>query len=331
MKKIFAVFFTVFALVVLAACGGKKEFAVDGEFTAFEHSVHGDAQMVTSVTVKIEKGKIVSYFIDARQAKKVVTPAEGETPEKVDYVWNEKTKKELGPDYGMKGVGPEFKFENGEWVAVEGGKSKTEWDDQAKAIEAAWLKNGVDSLHLTDGRIDNVATVTIKDGGYIKLAKEAVENAKAGKFQAYLCVGTDLYFATAVVTPKGKIESLVIDTRQMNKTATATEGKFVWNEKTKQELGAEYGMKDVGPEYKFENGEWALVEGGKSKTEWNDQVKVISDYIVKNGYVAFKSIGGRGVSLDGTKLVDNTASVTIKTDNYYKVLADLFTQAKLAE
>ena len=36
-----------------------------------------------------------------------------------------------------------------------------------------------------DQRIDNVAGVTLKDGGYTKLAKEAVANAKAGKFVAF--------------------------------------------------------------------------------------------------------------------------------------------------
>ena len=67
---------------------------------------------------------------------------------------------------------------------------------------------------------------------------------------------------------------------------------------------------------------------GKCDTEWNDQVAVISNYILDNGYVELKSIAGRGVSLDGTSLVDGTSSVTIKTRLYFTLLKDLF--AKVA-
>ena len=69
MKKIFALLFAAVAVLSLAACS-EKEFKVDGEFTAFEPGVNGNAQMVTTVTVKIEKGKIVSYYIDALQGKR---------------------------------------------------------------------------------------------------------------------------------------------------------------------------------------------------------------------------------------------------------------------
>ena len=49
---------------------------------------------------------------------------------------------------------------------------------------------------------------------------------------------------------------------------------------------------------------------------------------MENGYVALKSVNGRGVSLDGTSLVDGTSSVTIITDSYFTLVKDLF--AKVA-
>lgn len=316
MKKVFALLFAAVAVLSLAACS-EKEFKVDGEFTAFEPGVNGNAQMVTTVTVKVEKGKIISYNIDARQGKR--TEVAGD-PVTYTFTWNEKTKKELGADYAMKDVGPGYKLVDGAWV-VEG-KSQKEWFEQAALIEAKWLADGVDSVTTLEDRIDNVAGVTIKDGSYIKLAKEAVELAKAGKFQTIFTSGTDLYFASMVVDSKGKVSELVINTLQ----SKIVENVLVWNEKSKQELGAEYGMKDVGPGYKFEAGAW--VADGKCATEWNDQVAVISNYILDNGYVELKSIAGRGVSLDGTSLVDGTSSVTIKTDSYFTLLKDLF--AKVA-
>lgn len=316
MKKVFALLFAAVAVLSLAACS-EKEFKVDGEFTAFEPGVNGNAQMVTTVTVKVEKGKIISYNIDARQGKR--TEVAGD-PVTYTFTWNEKTKKELGADYAMKDVGPGYKLVDGAWV-VEG-KSQKEWFEQAALIEAKWLADGVDSVTTLEDRIDNVAGVTIKDGSYIKLAKEAVELAKAGKFQTIFTSGTDLYFASMVVDSKGKVSELVINTLQ----SKIVENVLVWNEKSKQELGAEYGMKDVGPGYKFEAGAWVV--DGKCDTEWNDQVAVISNYILDNGYVELKSIAGRGVSLDGTSLVDGTSSVTIKTDSYFTLLKDLF--AKVA-
>lgn len=312
MKKVFALLFAALAVLSLAACG-EKEFKVDGEFTAFEPSVNANAQQVSSVTVKVEKGKIVSYYIDVRQGKR--TEVAGD-PVTYTFTWNEKTKKELGNEYGMKGVGPGYKLENGKWVVD--GKSQKEWFEQAALIEAKWLADGVDSVTTLDDRIDNVAGVTVKDGSYIKLAKEAVELAKAGKFQAILTSGKDLYFASMNVDSKGKVTNLVIDTLQ----STTPDNVLVWNAKSKQELGAEYGMKGVGPGYKFEAGAWVV--DGKSKTEWNDQVAVISKYILDNGYVALKSVQGRGVSLDGTSLVDGTSSVTIQTNNYFDLLKALF-------
>ena len=207
---------------------------------------------------------------------------------------------------------------------VANGGAIAEWDVQAERIEAFWLENGVDSVTVKDGVIDNVTGVTIKDGGYLALAKEAVELAKEGKFQAIYCSGTDLYSAHMVVTPKGKVESLMLDTLQMNRAST-TSGTFQWNAKTKQELGDAYGMKGSGDGFKFENGAWVQTTGTKATHEWFEQANTITDWIIANGYdSALKSVGERGVSLNGTSLVDGTSAVTIKTDGYFTVLKSLF-------
>lgn len=300
MRKVLMLFFVAFAAFTLFGCNS-SEYKVDGEFLAYEVSVHGDAPMVTTVSVTIEDGEIAGYYIDARQGKRTLNEETGV----YSWTWNEKTKKELGDAYNM----------------VTFGGAIAEWYVQAELIEAYWLENGVDSIIVKDGVIDNVTGVTIKDGGYIALAKEALELAKAGKFQSVYCSGTDLYIAEMTVS-KGKIETLVLDTLQS--TRNTTTGSFEWNPNTKQELGSAYGMKGSGGGYKFENGAW--VSSGTTAThEWFEQANIITDWIIANGYdSALKSIGGRGVSLNGTSLVDGTSAVTIRTDGYFTVLKSLF-------
>ena len=301
MRKVLMLFFVAFAAFTLFGCNS-SEYKVDGEFMAYEVSVHQNAQMVTTVTVTIEDGEIAGYYIDARQGKRTLD----ETAGTYSWAWNAKTKKELGDDYNM----------------VKFGGAISEWYVQAELIEAYWLENGVDSVTVdADNYIDNVTGVTIKDGGYIALAQEALELAKAGKFQAVYCSGTDLYIAEMTVS-KGKIETLVLDTLQS--TRNTTTGSFEWKPSTKQELGDAYGMKGSGGGYKLENGAWVST-GTKATHEWFEQANTITDWIIANGYdSALKSVGGRGVSLNGTSLVDGTSAVTILTDGYFTVLKSLF-------
>lgn len=316
MKKIFSTLFVVFALTLLVACGnGKKEFAHDGEFSAYEVSVHSNGPMVTSVTVTVEKGKITKYYIDARQGS---TVKEGEDITAV--AWNAKTKKELGNEYGMKGVGPKYELKDGAWIEVEGAKSEKEWFEQAELLEAKWLKDGVDSLTLTDGRIDNVAGVTLKDGGYIKLAKEAVANAKAGKvvvFKTSLTYGAADLVSVTLELENGKAKSLVVDTLQSK--VDAVEG-LVWNAKSKQELGFEYKMhwpafataKPEEADQTLENYKAWLKEN--NKLEWFEQVALITDHALKN---------------NGSTKIDSITSVTVHTEHYTELIDAAYKAAKL--
>ena len=313
MKKIGLLLLVVFASVALFGCT-QGEFKVDGKFMAFETSVHSNGAMqVTMVSVIIENGEIVGYNIDARQGTRTQTAgadtAEDTSDDTYAFAWNTKTKKQLGDAYGM----------------VANGNAVAEWYVQAGRIEAAMLANGVGSIttNAETHKIDNVAGVTMKDGGYLALAAEAVELAKAGKFQAIACSGTDLYIASMVVA-KGEISELTLDVLQ-KKSVLADKKVFEWNAKAKQELGADYGMKGVGGAYTFANGVWTASATAKSANEWFEQANLITNYVMETGNVYnLRAIGGRGISVDGSTIVDGLAGVTIKTETYIVVLTDLF-------
>ncbi len=305
MKKMIAFFFIALLALGLFACK-EKEYAVDGVFVGYEVSVSKNAPQVVFVEVTIEKGKIASYNIDTRQGVRTNTGTE-DAPN-YTFAWNAKTKKELGNDYGMK----------------DSSAIGKEWFEQAAAIEAYWLENGVDAMTVNaeTKAIDNITGVSIKDA-YSVAATRALENAKAGKFQAIYCSGSDLYIAEMTLTSKGKIDTLVLDTLQA--TTSKTAGTFVWKTETKQQLGAEYGM--VGADgYAYADGAWT--KSGKTTLEWFQQANLITDYIKANGWSKdLKPIADRGVSLNGTTLVDGLSGVTIKTSGYFTVLKTLFEYA----
>ncbi|MDD3128977.1 MAG: hypothetical protein PHF05_05955 [Candidatus Izemoplasmatales bacterium] len=310
MKKLYVLFVALITLVVVAGCNGTREFAADGEFTAYLESIHSNTPMVTTVTVTIENDEIVGYYIDARQGN-VVHDDKGTAEDASDdtwtYSWKDKTKKELGDDYNM----------------VEFGGAISEWYVQAELIEAYWLENGVDSVTVNDDNvIDNVTGVTIKDGSYRALAAEAVQLAKDGKMQAVYCTSDDLYIATMTVDAKGDFSDLKLDVLQGNPDGDT----FAWKDKTKQELGDEYGMAGVGDGYKFEDGAW-VASGEKAELEWFEQAKLITDYVEANGWNKdLQAVEARGGSLDGTTLIDDLAGVTIRSQSYYDLLEVLFSK-----
>jgi len=319
MKKIGLLLLVVFASVALFGCS-QGEFKVDGEFMAYETSVHTNGAMqVTMVSVIIENGEIVGYNIDARQGTRTQGVGADEVKDTADdtytFAWNAKTKKQLGDAYGM----------------VAYGNAVAEWYVQAGHIEAAMLANGVSSIttNAETHKIDNVAGVTMKDGGYLALAAEAVELAKQGKFQSIYCSGTDLYIASMLVS-KGEITELTLDTLQ-KKSVLADKTVFEWNAKTKQALGNDYGMKGVGGAYTYANGVWTASDA-KSANEWFEQANLITNYVLETGNVYnLRSIGGRGISVNGSTLVDGLAGVTIKTDGYITVLTDLFANVAVGQ
>lgn len=301
MKKMLGMFFVVLLGIILMSCEA-KENAIDGEYLAYELSVSRNAPQVVFVTVTIEDGEIASYHIDTRQGTR---SGDGSEATPYVFVWNAKTKVELGNDYGMK----------------DNSDIDKEWFEQAVSLENFWLENGLDAVETDqDGYIDNVTGASFRDS-YTAVAKKALEHAKVGKFISIYTSGTDLYFAEMVLKTNGDIESLILDVRQK---VRSTDGSFEWNENTKLDLGDDYGMKGVGGGYTFENGVW-VASGTQASLEWYEQVNLIIQYILDNGWSNnLQPINNRGGSLDGTTLIDELSGATIRTGGYYAVLRQLF-------
>ena len=290
MKKLIAFFFVALLALSLAACK-EREYPIDGVFLGYEVTVSRNAPQVTFVTVTVEDGEITAYDIDVRQGVRTNTGTE-EAPN-YTFAWNAKTKKELGDDYGMKD-------------SSEIGK---EWWEQAEAIEAFWLENGVDAMthNAETNAIDNITGVSIKDA-YTVAANLALANAKAGKFVSIYCSGSDLYSAEMTLTDKGEIDTLVLDVLQANKDKVA--GTFAWKDQTKQELGYAYGMHKTASGTTTEAEYIAWLEAN-DKLEWFEQANLITADIIANGW--------------STTASENVpAGVTITSTGYYAVLATLF-------
>ncbi len=273
MKKVLLLLLIAVATFTLVGCNS-SEYKVDGEFLAYEVSIHRNAPMVTTVTVTIEKGKIVDFNIDARQGS--ATENDGSWT----FAWNEKTKKELGDDYGM----------------VANGGAVSEWYVQAELIEAYMLENGVDSVETDDETfITNITGVTMKDGGYTKVAAAALELAKEGKFQAVHCNQDDLVIATMLVDSKGNASELFLDVLQ----GQPVDGTFEWRSKTKQELGNDYNMKGA-----------SAIE-----KEWFEQAQAIAEYVLANGADSIETDGG---------FISNIAGASVRDSGYSAVFEKLF-------
>ncbi len=316
MKKVFLLLLAVVSTLLLISCNDSK-YIVDGKFTAYEVSVHSNAPQLTYVTVTIENGEIVGYDINARQG--TATISDDEVPV-YTYAWNELTKKELADNYNMKSYGTRYELVEGTWVVKTGEKPENEWYEQANLIEEYLLENGVNSVETVEERISNVAGVTITNEGYLALALEAVELAKAGKFQALLCASDDIYITSMEMDSKGEFINLMLDVLQGQPDGET----FAWNGKTKQELGDDYGMKGIGSEYEFVGGEWVSSDE-KTSLEWYEQANLITDYIETNGWDEnLAAIAGRGGTIDGTALIDDLAGVTVHSQTLYDVLTELF-------
>ena len=260
----------------------------------------------TIVAVTVDKdGKIVDCVIDVAQTK-INFNAAGELTTPADTVF--KTKNELGAEYGMKAasaIGKEWNEQAAAFVSYVKGKTVEE------VMSIALDEEG----HTTVP--DLTASVTIKVGEYVEAVEKAVANAQdlgaaatdklslgietnmgksanAGEkdglaqiYSTYLAVTTDA---------DGKITSSIIDASQSNvnfdKSGKITTDLTVALQ-TKNELGANYGMK----------GASAI---GK---EWNEQAAAFAQYIT--GKTAAEVTG---IAVDETGHAtgsDLTASVTI--------------------
>ena len=225
----------------------------DGQF-------EGDAYVVGLLVG--EDGKAVDCFIDIAQCRMDVS-AEGEViePEK-----EFKTKRELGPDYGMQKASS---LAEGEWFqqadALEAwviGKTKEEV--QAMAVDAdgyptdADLVAGCTMGHMPvfieaisnafDNTVDAPEAVSVGVG-----VKTSATNSKSETEEEEGQVQFYSYYGYSAVDAAGKIVACVIDSAQI--TGAISEGKVVAPEavKTKNELKEEYGMQKASS---LEKGEW---------------------------------------------------------------------------
>ena len=89
-------------------------------------------------------------------------------------------------------------------------------------------------------------------------------------------------------------------------------------------------MKGVGPKLQFQNGEWKQVEG-KCEKEWNEQAKIIQDYVIKNYSTKLAPIADRGATLDGTTLLDGFAGVTVNTGTYFELIHAAYKLANIGQ
>ncbi|MDD2417732.1 MAG: hypothetical protein PHR18_01765 [Oscillospiraceae bacterium] len=335
MKKVLALIVVVMlAATVFSGC--KKEAAQGtvktglGVITSIANSKDsaeedGLAEMYsTIVAVTVDKdGKIVKCVIDAAQTKvnfskegKLTTPLTNEF----------KTKNELGLAYNMKGVSG----------------IKKEWNEQAAAFadyvegKTASQVAGIavdEAKHPTGS--DLKSSVTVSVGDFIAGVQKAITNAKdygaqaddklglgvitninkskdadadkAGVAQAYSS------YALTTTDAQGKITSCVIDASQTNvefdKSGKIT-SDLTAEQKTKNELGAAYNMKDA----------------SGIKKEWNEQAAAFADYVKGKTVADVKSIA---ISEDGKATnKDITATVTVSIDGFMGTIEKAVAGAK---
>ena len=185
------------------------------------------------------------------------------------------------------------------------------------------LNEGIEKVEIDENnKTTNVTGVTISVKTYVDLAEEAVNLAKAGKLQAVSGYDSgDIVWATADINRFKTITNFKLDVLQ-GKYQNAT---FVFNEKSKQELGYEYymfpqsgkkvdGVLDV-EGYK----EWLK---SNNKKEWFEQAYLICQEFAENGSYNFV------IKSDGK--IDNKliTGVTISDSGYLKVLNQLLANAK---
>ena len=276
---------------------------------------------IAAVTVDGE-GKLVACAIDAAQVK-INFDSEGKVFTALDTQYQ--TKQELGADYGMK-------------VASS---IEKEWNEQADAFAAYCIGKTADEISAIaaaeDGKpedVDLAAGCTMHPGNFQWLIVKAMGNAvesgasetdaigigvstkidssvdageEDGLAQAYLTV-------TAVtVDSEGKVTSAAIDAVQANVNFDTT-GKITTDLtaeiKTKNELGADYGMKVA----------------SSIEKEWNEQAEAFAAYCVGKTMDEITAIaaGEDGKPAD----VDLAAGCTMHPGNFQWVVATAIGNAK---
>ena len=287
MRKILCVLLCVLMLAsALVACGSDKQDPLQlglGVYTAVKTTDAGEANGSGQVTATVAavlvdaEGKIVKCVIDCSD-NKVAFTAEGKAVAATEF----KTKYEKKDEYGMRGRSSIGK----------------EWFEQADAFAALCVgKTAAEVLALvvdgdkgTDEVITAGCTITVNE---MALAvKKAVKNAKASSATAAdtlklgvvsALTSTDATeekagqqklvtdFAAVVLTAEGKIAAVATDclqaTFKFDAKGVATP---LTEQKTKRELGDDYGMRgrsSIGKEWFEQADAFESVVVGKTLAE----------------------------------------------------------------
>ena len=277
--------------------------------------------LIAAVTVD-KDGKIVKCAIDAAQTK-INFSAAGKilTDLKTEF----KSKQELGAEYGMK-------------KASAIGK---EWNEQADAFAKYVVGKTIEEVKGiavndkgTAGDAELASSVTIHIGDFIAVTEKAIANskelgAKAGD-KLGLGVSTNIaksvdagvkdgvaqaysMYTASTFAADGKITSSVIDASQSN-VNFSKEGKITSDLKaplkTKNELGAEYGM----------------IKASKIGKEWNEQADAFAKYVVGK---TLEQVKGIAVNQEGVSTeAELTSSVTVHIADFQNVIEKANTNAK---
>lgn len=264
-------------------------------------------------------GKVVSAELDVAQT---AIEFDENMALATDTAGEFKTKKELGEDYGM----------------VKASAIGKEWFEQAQALEEWMVGKTVDEItgmEIVDGASaeeDLVSSVTIGVETYLAALEQAWEEAievdgaetvglgvktsiaksKSAEADKGALAQVDTIIAATAFDADNKVAGTVIDTAQV-KINYDVEGKVETDKtmelKTKNELGADYGMAKAS-------------EIGK---EWFEQARALGDWMVGKTVEEITSIELEdGVAIDE----DLVSSVTIGVADYLYVVEESAQTAK---
>lgn len=277
----------------------------------------------TVVAVTVDKdGKIVNCKIDVAQTK-INFSGEGKITTPLDTVF--KAKQELGAEYGMgksSAIGKEWNEQADAFAAYVIGKTVAEVKGIAineegvptvKELTSSVTVHVGEFIAAIEKAVGNAKEIGAKSGDKLGLgitttiAKSTDAGEKDGLAQAY-----SSYTATTF-GEDGKITSCIIDASQSN-VNFSKEGKITTDLKgelkTKNELGADYGM----------------AKSSSIQKEWFEQAEALAKYVVGKTAAEVKGIAVNEEGVATEK--DLTSSVTIHITDYTAIIEKASGNAK---
>ncbi|MEA5094883.1 MAG: FMN-binding protein [Sedimentibacter saalensis] len=316
--------------IVKFGLGQNIEIGKSKDATA-EQTAVGQADVTIAAVGFDAEGKVASVTIDVAQTKIAFDKDLKVTSDRAAEV---KSKKDLGPDYGM----------------VKASSIGKEWFEQIEAFENWMIGKTMDEItglkvkardesHPAVPDVPELtSSVTISVDAYLAAVEEAWTNAQdvAGAEKVGLGVEThigsskdkaadvlplaqaDTYMSATALTADGKVAGTIIDNAQVkikfDEKGVVTSDRAA-EYKTKKELGAEYGM----------------VKASAIGKEWFEQMEAFEDWMTGK---SIEEITGLTVKQrdDNHKAVPDvpelTSSVTITVEGYQAVVKEAAANAR---